>query len=231
MESCQQKKPNVIFILSDDQGAWAMGCSGNDEVRTPNLDRLAAQGIRFDNFFCTSPVCSPARASILTGRIPSQHGVHDALMWQSNTSKGGLKREVPADKIGFLDGIPSYPDLLRLLGYNTCFSGKWHLGDSIQPKCGFETWNPMPYGGTNYYNVPLIEDGHLKTYTTYASEVFTDKALEFLDCQHGGERPFCLALHYTAPHAPWGREHHPVASWDEYHNNCSFNSIPKSDES
>ncbi len=231
MESCQQKKPNVIFILSDDQGAWAMGCSGNDEVRTPNLDRLAAQGIRFDNFFCTSPVCSPARASILTGRIPSQHGVHDALMWQSNTSKGGLKREVPADKIGFLDGIPSYPDLLRLLGYNTCFSGKWHLGDSIQPKCGFETWNPMPYGGTNYYNVPLIEDGHLKTYTTYASEVFTDKALEFLDCQHGGERPFCLALHYTAPHAPWGREHHPVASWDEYHTNCSFNSIPKIDES
>lgn len=71
------KRPNLLFILTDDQGAWAMHCAGNADIRTPNLDRLAAQGIRFENFFCASPVCSPARASILTGRIPSQHGVHD----------------------------------------------------------------------------------------------------------------------------------------------------------
>lgn len=71
------KKPNVVFILSDDHGQWAMGCYGNKEVRTPNLDRLANEGIRFNNFNCVSPVCSPARASILTGKMPSQHGVHD----------------------------------------------------------------------------------------------------------------------------------------------------------
>ena len=69
--------PNILFILTDDQGAWAMGCAGNEEILTPNIDRLAAEGIRFTNFFCASPVCSPARASILTGMIPSQHGVHD----------------------------------------------------------------------------------------------------------------------------------------------------------
>jgi len=68
--------PNILIIMSDDQGPWAMGCAGNSEMRTPNLDRLATEGIRFTNFFCTSPVCSPARASFLTGRIPSQHGVH-----------------------------------------------------------------------------------------------------------------------------------------------------------
>ena len=230
MASYQQKKPNVIFILSDDQGAWAMGCAGNDEVRTPNLDRLAHQGIRFDNFFCTSPVCSPARASILTGRIPSQHGVHDALMWQSNTSKGGLKQEVPADTIDFLGGMPSYPNLLSELGYDTCFVGKWHLGDSIEPKCGFDRWNPMPYGGTNYYNVPIVEDGCLQNHKSYASEIFTNKALKFLEDQEEEERPFGLSLHYTAPHAPWGREHHPLPLWDDYHHNCAFNSVPDVDE-
>ena len=73
------KKPNIIFILTDDQGAWAMHCAGNGDVHTPNLDRIAAQGIRFNNFFCASPVCSPARASILTGTIPSCHGVQDWL--------------------------------------------------------------------------------------------------------------------------------------------------------
>ena len=72
-----KEKPNIVFILTDDQGAWAMHCAGNEEISTPNLDRLAKEGMRFENFFCTSPVCSPARASILTGRIPSQHGVHD----------------------------------------------------------------------------------------------------------------------------------------------------------
>ena len=68
---------NILFILSDDQGAWALGAAGNREIQTPNLDALAAGGMRFENFFCVSPVCSPARASILTGRIPSAHGVHD----------------------------------------------------------------------------------------------------------------------------------------------------------
>lgn len=70
-------RPNIIFILSDDQGAWAMHCAGTPELYTPNLDRIAAEGMRFENFFCVSPVCSPARASLLTGNIPSAHGVHD----------------------------------------------------------------------------------------------------------------------------------------------------------
>src|SRR5512139_2099113 len=73
------KRSNIVLFLTDDQGYWALGCAGNPEIITPNLDRLAAQGLRFENFFCASPVCSPARASLLTGRIPSQHGIHDWL--------------------------------------------------------------------------------------------------------------------------------------------------------
>ena len=73
------KKMNIIMILSDDQGSWSLGSYGNPEIHTPVLDRMAGEGLRFENFFCTSPVCSPARASILTGKMPSQHGVLDWL--------------------------------------------------------------------------------------------------------------------------------------------------------
>ena len=75
----QSEQPNIVFILTDDQGVWAAGCYGNPEIRTPNIDRIAATGVRFDNFFITIPVCSASRASILTGRLPSQHGVHDFI--------------------------------------------------------------------------------------------------------------------------------------------------------
>ena len=100
-----KKRPNIIFLLSDDQGEWAMGCSGNKEIITPNLDRLAAEGMRFDSFFCASPVCSPARASLLTGRIPSQHGVHD---WLRDDNK---KQE----DIEYLKGQTAYTSLRRSL--------------------------------------------------------------------------------------------------------------------
>ena len=73
------KHPNVVFLLSDDQGWWSLGCTGNREIITPSIDRLAAEGMRFDNFFCASPVCSPARASLLTGRYPGNAGVRAIL--------------------------------------------------------------------------------------------------------------------------------------------------------
>ena len=75
----EAKKRNIIMILSDDQGYWSLGSYGNPEIKTPVLDRMAEEGVRFENFFCTSPVCSPARASILTGKMPSAHGVLDWL--------------------------------------------------------------------------------------------------------------------------------------------------------
>ena len=108
---------NVIFILTDDQGIWAAGCYGNPEIRTPHIDRLAATGVRFDNFFCTSPVCSPSRATLLTGRIPSRHGVHD---WIRDGN-------VPPDGVPYLEGQTAYTDVLAQHGYACGLSGKWHL--------------------------------------------------------------------------------------------------------
>ena len=83
----KDKKPNIVLFLTDDQGFWSLGCYGNSEIRTPNIDRLAKEGVLLENFFCASPVCSPARASILTGRIPSQHGVHDWIRVGNGDSK------------------------------------------------------------------------------------------------------------------------------------------------
>ena len=118
MSSKDPQRPNILFVLTDDQGYWAMGCAGNHEVRTPNLDRIAAMGMRFENFFCASPVCSPARASILTGRIPSQHGVHDWLR------KGNLKgTRTPGlgwgddREIEYLNGMRAYTEVLAANGY------------------------------------------------------------------------------------------------------------------
>src|SRR5262249_42696166 len=127
------KRPNVIVILTDDQGCWAMGCAGNREIRTPHLDRLAATGTRLDNLFCVSPVCSPARASLLTGRIPSQHGVHDWI--RGGNIAGDLG---PGSRpLRYLQGLTGYTDVMAAHGYACGLSGKWHLGDSASPQHGF----------------------------------------------------------------------------------------------
>ena len=109
-------RTNLLFILTDDQGSWAMGCAGNSEIRSPNLDRLAATGLRFENFFCASPVCSPARASILTGSIPSQHGIQDFLRGGNSDlyqSGQGVNRPPSGDHaIEYLAGQQAYTDLL-----------------------------------------------------------------------------------------------------------------------
>lgn len=122
----KQEKPNILFILTDDQGAWAMRCAGNTDIHTPNLDRIASQGYRFENFFCASPVCSPARASLLTGRIPSAHGVQDWIR-SGNLDRDGLKKEIREDPyylceekpIQYLEGMLTYTDVLKENGY-TC---------------------------------------------------------------------------------------------------------------
>ena len=116
----KQEKPNILFILTDDQGAWAMRCAGNTDIHTPNLDRIASQGYRFENFFCASPVCSPARASLLTGRIPSAHGVQDWIR-SGNLDRDGLKKEIREDPyylceekpIQYLEGMLTYTDVLK----------------------------------------------------------------------------------------------------------------------
>ena len=220
MASKNPEKPNILFILSDDQGPWAMNSAGTWELKTPNLDRLAVTGVRFENFFCASPVCSPARASILTGQMPSQHGVQDFL-------RRGNSAELPQDgeRIQYLEGRQTYVQILRDSGYDCGLSGKWHVGDSVVPQAGFEFWDVHHAGSGNYFNPPMFKDGESYYADGYVSDVFTENAIEYLSSQIASERPFCMNVHYTAPHAPWGRDQHPEDLYEEYRSNCEFESV------
>jgi len=204
--------PNVVFILTDDQGPWALGCAGNEEIRTPHLDRLAEEGTRFENFFCASPVCSPARASLMTGRIPSRHGVHDWIR----------ERNVPPRPVPYLEGMRCYTDVLATNGYACGLSGKWHLGDSLAPQHGFDHWFCMPTGGSRYNDAEMIRDGRVAVQPGYLTDVITDDALAFLEAKKAG--PFYLSVHYNAPHSPW--DGHPQPIVDSY-DACCFKSCPQ----
>jgi len=224
MSTLQNKRPNVIFILSDDQGYWAMGCAGNKEIQTPTLDKLAAEGVRFENFFCTSPVCSPTRASLLTGRIPSQHGVHDWLSAGNTVARYEPARN--GELTEYLKEQPGYTDFLNSAGYYCGISGKWHLGDSSHPQKGFRFWRVHAKGGGPYYNAPMVKNGRVYEEPRYVTDAITDNALKFLESRVKDDNPFYLSVHYTAPHNPWGREQHPVDIFDSYYENCPFKSVP-----
>ena len=206
-----------------------MGCAGNSELRTPNLDRLATEGIRFHNFFCASPVCSPARASFLTGRIPSQHGVHDWIK-SGNIDVGDGVTWCGKDRpIEYLRGLTGFTEILAQNGYQCALSGKWHLGDSGTPQKGHSLWHAHSLGGDHYRKYFVFENSsELVPKTQYVTDYFTDRALDFLDTQGTSDQPFCLSVHYTAPHAPWSRDNHPEDVFDSYED-CPFESIPVED--
>lgn len=215
---------NILFILSDDQGAWALGATGNREIQTPNLDALAAGGMRFENFFCVSPVCSPARASILTGRIPSAHGVHDWIRAGNlDDPKGAYGSSDRA--VEYLSGMPGTTDFLAAAGYRCGLSGKWHLGASAKPQKGFTWWNAYAFGGGEYFNYKMIQGGELVSHTNYVTHEITEGALSFLDSCRGNAQPFYLSVHYTAPHSPWDEKNHPREFLDRYRD-CPFTSTP-----
>ena len=208
------KHPNILLLLSDDQGPWALGCAGNSEIITPRLDQLAREGMRFDQFFCVSPVCSPARASLLCGCIPSRHGIHD---WLRDDTKEQAQIE-------YLAGQQTLPSLLARAGYDCALSGKWHLGASHRPQQGFSHWYCHKSGGGPYYGAPMYRNGQLYREPEYITKAITDDALAYLESRKGKAQPFFLQVGYTAPHAPW-LENHPKEFTDLYQD-CPFQSVP-----
>lgn len=210
-----KNKPNIIMIMSDDQGYWAMGAAGNPDIHTPNLDRLCEEGVRFENFFCTSPVCSPARASVLTGKTPSAHGVHDWI-------KGGNDKESP---IEYLDKQRCYTDVLVEQGYNCLLSGKWHLGASFIEQHGFTEWYTHLRGSGDYNKAPMIRHGDFEVKEGYVTDLITDDAIRNIEKYSGEDKPFYLSVHYTAPHSPWINQH-PKEYCDLYAD-CKFESCPQ----
>jgi arylsulfatase A-like enzyme len=215
MASRDPQRPNVLFVLSDDQGAWAMRCAGNTDIVTPALDRIAASGIRFTDFFCTSPVCSPARASLMTGEIPSRHGVNDWI-------RAG---NVGPQRVDFLEGQPLLTDLVADAGYRCALIGKWHLGASDVPRKGYVEWFAHQSGMSPYYDAPMVEQRTPMKVERYLTDELTDRSIAFLLREAAREEPFWLSLNYTAPHSPW-IDSHPREYTDLYAN-CAFESCPQ----
>jgi N-acetylglucosamine-6-sulfatase len=172
-------RPNVLVIVTDDQRWDAMSCAGNKVLKTPNLDRLAAEGARFKSMFVTTSLCSPSRASFLSSRYARVHGVMNNFTEYPNT-------------------LPSYPRRLQESGYETAYIGKWHMGETNDaPRPGFHHW--MSHRGQgNYFDNEFNINGSRETIPGYYTKVVTDYAVKWIR-QHR-EKPFLLILGHKAPH-------------------------------
>ncbi len=204
------RQPDILLFVTDDHGQWASGAYGNQEVLTPNLDRLAGSGVVMENAFTPTPVCSPARASLLTGLMPSQHGVHDYIA-------------MTFDRQSWLAGERTLPQLLQEAGYRTGLAGKWHAGNEDTPAPGFDSWFSV---GSAY---PLLHEGRrefcnqgrMETFSGYTNDIIASEAVKFVTAHD--ERPFFLFVGLTATHSPWRGHPERLA---ELYRDAAFSDIP-----
>ena len=188
----KEKRPNILFIMSDDHAAQAISAYGSrlaEVAPTPNIDRLAKEGMLFRNCFCTNSICTPSRSTILTGKYSHKNGVY---------------------KFTRLDqSQPTLPKIIKKAGYHTGFVGKWHVqSDPV----GFDSWTCLP-GQGRYHDPIFIEPGkeyskdpdkpERNTYKGHSSDVIADKTLEYLKTQEPKNKPFFLMCHFKAPHDTW----------------------------
>jgi arylsulfatase A-like enzyme len=172
-------RPNIVFIMADDHAAHAIGAYGSHVNRTPNIDRLAQQGMVLRNVFATNAVCTPSRASILTGQYSHINGV--PVFNRFDSTRQTVAR------------------LLQAGGYHTGIVGKWHLGSD---PVGFNRWEILPGQGVYFDPILYTATGEKKYEGRYATDVITDLAIDFLQARPT-DRPFFLMVHHKAPHRPW----------------------------
>ena len=172
-----RKKPNVVFIFADQLRSMSVGCYGDKQAKTPNIDRLASEGMRFTNAISVWPVCSPFRGMLLTGRYPMSNGV--------------VYNEYP-----IWNGQPSIATALKAQGYETGYIGKWHLsgspGNSVKDHFGFDFWEPL-----QVEMLTALPDGT----QVWRPNVQTDKAVEYIKANKA--KPFCLFMSWNPPHDPY----------------------------
>lgn len=213
-----ERRPNILVFFTDDHGQWAQHAYGNSELRTPNMNRLAASGTRMMQAFTPCPVCSPARASFFTGRMPSQHGIQD---W--------LAEKTCAVEHPWLAGQTLISELLKDAGYHTGLVGKWHCGHTREPHPGFDRWFSYWVWQYPHYGVQEFSDqGHLAVEQGQQSPLLTNRAIDFLRdhkrTQGAEGKPFFLFISYVDTHSP-----HNTAPSDlvaEYQS-ATFRDIPK----
>lgn len=206
----QAEKPNIVIVFADDLGYGDLGCQGHPTIRTPHLDRMAAEGMRFTNFYSAAPVCTPSRAALLTGRYAVRSGMaSDKRRVLFPNSAGGL----PESEI-------TLAAALKAQGYATASIGKWHLGHLPQylpHRRGFDTWFGLPYSNDmdrlpaakpgepkwSAFNVPLQRNDEVverPADQTTLTRRYTEEALKIIRAKR--EQPFFLYLAYAMPHVP-----------------------------
>ncbi|HWQ55135.1 MAG TPA: sulfatase-like hydrolase/transferase [Bryobacteraceae bacterium] len=205
------QRPNIVLILADDLAAWMLGCYGNKEIRTPNIDRLARMGTRFINSFVVTPICSASRATLFTGRTPMQHGIHDFLTPEpiANPAQGQA-----APPPSFRNEV-MISDVLADAGYECGYTGKWHMGSAEEPQHGYKFWYTMPGDSGPYQDPAMNLNGKSVQEKGYLGDLITARASEFLDRQNAS-RPFFLTVSYLNPHTPY--DGHPQQYYDMYAN-------------
>lgn len=209
--SSQGRRPNILFILADDLGYGDLSCYGRPDYRTPNLDGLATQGVRFVKAYSASPVCTPTRCAFITGRYPARTrvGLEEPL-----TEPSDLGERVKT--LGLPPEHPTVASLLKQSGYQTALIGKWHLGylPNFGPvQSGFDEFFGIMTGAADFFThkdmtgaADLYEGKVAVERIGYTTELLTKRAVEYISKRRSGaesQKPFYLSLHYTAPHWPW----------------------------
>lgn len=179
-EDASEQRPNIIFIMTDDHAYQAISAYGSILMKTPHIDQLAEEGIRFDQAFVTNSICAPSRAVALTGKFSHLNGLKD-------------------NSDAFDSSQVTFPKLLRADGYQTAIVGKWHL--KTEPT-GFDYWKVLPDQGDYYHPEFRTPDGIVKE-QGYVTDVITDLALHYIDSLRDPEKPFMLMYHHKAPHREW----------------------------
>ena len=184
------ERPNIVLIVTDNQSEQLLGAYGNKDILTPSINALADNGMVFERAYATSGVCSPTRATLLTGLLPSQHGVHN-----------GLPSKFDIPDYAAVAEFRNLPQTLHDAGYNTALVGKYHLGAPQQAQMGFEYWVTFPSGHTtSFHDVDIIDNG--ETYPLqdeHLTDFWTRKAEEFIE-QQSKDQPFFLYLAYNGPY-------------------------------
>lgn len=180
-----QKRPNIIFIITDDQQVGLLGIEGSPVAQTPNIDRIGKEGVIFKNAFVVTPLCSPSRASFLTGQYAHKHEV-------INNDKLGL------DVISHT--LMTWPRQLREAGYETAFIGKWHMGLDDSRRPGFDRW--FSFKGQGAFIDPVVNDEGIRKQTTgYMTDIINEQAVDFVNRNHN-QKPFAMIVSHKAVHWP-----------------------------
>ena len=214
------RQPNILLVFVDNQPASMMGCYGNHEIFTPHLDELASRGLLFRNAFCPNSMCSPCRASMLTGLMPSQHGIHT---WLDDE----VMDEWPTDYNSIAE-FETLPEKLADAGYNTALIGKYHLGFADKPQNGFKHWVTMAKGMMgSFHGVEMNDNGKYYTAAEHSVDYFTRKSVEYVDRHAGQEDPFFLFMTYNAPYGEVPDLDEPDHRYSRFYADLPMNSVPR----